>query len=224
MAFSLVKSAQGSSALATVTPAFGSATTAGNLIVLAFSSDDYNGTPDAGWTQSTGMEQQGFHGAYVWWRISAGETNYSYTIGSATNSAWCLAEFSGNDAVPYDISGGAIVNTSGTTQTTSTITPSTGNRLLVAMVGGSASGSQGATPWTSLWLNSFTRITDSASAGAGTNDLSGIAYRLVTGNGSTTFSSGATYPKASQQSRSGLIISFKEAAAAGDVFFGQVWL
>ena len=36
----------------------------------------------------------------------------------------------------------------------------------------------------------------------------------VTGDGSTTFSSGATFAHADQGSRSGLIISFKEAAAA----------
>ena len=88
----LVKSAKGSSALATTTASFASATTAGNLIVLAFASDDYNDSPGAGWTQSTGMKQQTFHGGYIWWRISTGETSFSYTIGSATNSSWIPAE------------------------------------------------------------------------------------------------------------------------------------
>jgi hypothetical protein len=44
------------------------------------------------------MEQQTFHGGYLWWKISTGETTApSYTIGSANSSVWVLAEFSGND-------------------------------------------------------------------------------------------------------------------------------
>src|SRR5687768_3451059 len=214
MAVALVKSAKGSSALATTTASFASATTAGNLIVLAFASDDYNGTPGAGWTQSTGMEQQTFHGGYVWWRISTGETSFQYTIGSATNSAWVIAEFSGVDATPYDVSNGQFVQTSSASYTTPSITPSTGNRLLVAMMGGSVGGSTDLSGYSwGSWLNSFTHIDSRGSNGGGTNDLVGIAYRTVTGDGSTGYSSGATATGV-LQSRSGLIISFKEASAS----------
>jgi hypothetical protein len=131
MAIALVKSAKGTSSVATTTAAFGSATTSGNLIVLAFSSDDYNGTPDTGWTQSSEMEQQTFHGGYVWWRISTGQTSFQYTIGSATVSSWVLMEFSGCDSAPYDTSQGVCVAAGGGTYTTDPITPSTGNRLQV---------------------------------------------------------------------------------------------
>src|SRR4029077_3049492 len=114
MAIALVKSAKGLSALATTAPSFGSATTSGNLIVLAFTSDAYNTTPDAGWTESTGMEQSANHGGYIWWRISAGETSFQYTIGGAFNTAWVLQEFSGAAASPYDISAGQFSNSSAT--------------------------------------------------------------------------------------------------------------
>lgn len=211
MAIALVKSAKGSSALATTTASFASATTAGNLIVLGFAADDYNGTPGAGWTQSTGMEQQTFHGGYIWWRISTGETNFQYVIGSATNSSWVIAEFSGVDASPYDVSNGQFVQSGGASAyTTPSITPSTGNRLLVAFMGASNNSNLSAQSW-GTWVNSFTAIDSIGSGGSGTNDLAGLAYRLVTGNGSTGYSGGATASQTTQ-SRSGLIISFKEAA------------
>jgi hypothetical protein len=140
MAIALVKSAKGTSTSATVSPAFSTAPANGNLIVLAFAADDYNGTPNTGWTQSTGMEQQTFHGSYIWWRISDGSNPPgSYTIGSATNSAWVLAEFSGVDATPFDISNGTFTqtNTGPTTQATPSIVPTTGNRVLCAAVNAS---------------------------------------------------------------------------------------
>src|SRR5687768_8147820 len=210
MAIALAKSAKGTSSLATTTVSFASATTAGNLIVLGFAADDYNGSPGAGWTQSTGMEQQTFHGGYLWWRISTGETSFQYTIGSATNSAWVIAEFSGVDATPYDISAGQFQQSSSTSYTTPSITPSTGNRVLVAFMGASGAGNLSGQTW-GTWLNSFTAIDSNGSGGGGTNDLAGLAYRLVAGNGSTSYSSGAT-GSVTTQSRSGLIISFKEAA------------
>ena len=138
MAIALVKSAKGTASTATVNPAFASATTAGNLVVLCFSGDDYNGTPDSGWTQSTGMEQQTYHGGYLWWRISTGETSFTYTIGSATTSAWVLLEFSGVDSSPYDVSVGQFAQSSSGSYTTGNLTPTAGDRVLVAAFGGSA--------------------------------------------------------------------------------------
>jgi hypothetical protein len=113
MALAFVKSAKGTSALATTSPAFATATTSGNLVVLGFASDDYNGTVSTGWTQSSEMEQQTFHGGYLWWCISTGQTTMpNYVIGSATSSSWVLAEFSGNDATPYDTSEGQFAQSS----------------------------------------------------------------------------------------------------------------
>src|SRR5687768_16735040 len=211
MAIALAKSAKGTSSLATTTVSFASPTTAGNMIVLAFAADDYNGSPGAGWNQSTGMEQQTFHGGYLWWRISTGETSFQYTIGSATNSAWVIVEFTGVDASsPFDVSHGQFQQSSTCNYTTPSITPSTGNRLLCAMMGGSQNANLSGQTWGS-WLNSFTGIDSIGSGGGGTNDLVGFAYRLVTGDGSTGYSSGATSTNI-LQSTSGLIISFKEAS------------
>jgi hypothetical protein len=216
MAIALVQSNSGTSASATVNPSFSVAPSNGNLVVLCFASDDYNGTPNTGWTQSSEMEQQVNHGGYIWWRISTGANPPgSYTIGSATNSAWIMMEFSGVDASPYDVSEGQSANFPGSANySTPSATPTSGNRLLVAMIGAGTSSGSMAGFTTSGWTNSFTKVTDSGSAGAGTNDAVSTAYRLVTANGSTAYSTTATW-SSGPQSSSGLIIAFKEAAAGG---------
>ena len=124
-------------------------------------------------------------------------------------------EFSGIDATPYDTSQGVFTNTSGGTYTTDPITPSVGERLLVAMLG--ASDDQNMSTFTvSGWTNSFTGVDSSGSGGGtGTNDLVGAAYRVVTGDGSTTFSTTGTYSDSGAQSRSALIISFEAATGGG---------
>jgi hypothetical protein len=185
------------------------------LIVGVIASDDYNGTPDSGWTQSAEMEQQFFHGAYLWWRISTGETNpTAYTIGSATNSAWQLLEFSGIDATPYDTSQGKGANDTGA-YTTDTITPSTGQRLLVAM-GGLSSGANDLSGYTATWSDSFTVVDHVGNATGSTKDWASTAYRVVTGDGTTGFTTTIT-PSGSGDSRTVLIISFKEAAGGSVV-------
>jgi hypothetical protein len=213
MAIALVQSNEGTSATATTTATFSVAPTSGNLVVLCFAADDYNGTPDTGWTQSTGMEQQGNNGGYIWWRISTGTNSFPYTIGSATNSAWVLAEFSGAHATPYDISSGQFANSGGSNYTTPSITPTSGARVLVAAITASNSGGDMSADMTT-WLSSFTHIRSSGPASAtGTRDAVGAAYLLVTANGSTAYSSGASYPY-TILSKDGLIISFKDAGGA----------
>jgi hypothetical protein len=223
MAIAFVKSNTGTSMLATTTASFSTAPTSGNLIVLGFASDDYNGSPNAGWTQSTGMEQQTFHGGYLWWRISDGSNSLQYTIGSANRSRWVLMEFSGVHATPYDISNGTFTQASGLTQATPSIVPTTGGRLLVAGWGWSLS--SGMAGMAGSVSNSFS--TPVISAGSEV-DAFWMAYRLVTGNGSTGYTTTATITSATTpQSRSGLIISFKEGAAAipgVKVWSGSAWV
>ena len=214
MAIALVQSKTGLGTAATTTTAFDTAPTSGNLVVLAFSADDYNASPDSGWTQSAEMEQQTFLGGYIWWRISDGGNSLPYTIGSATHSSWVLQEFSGVDATPYDISEGQFAQSSATSYTTANITPTTGDRVLVAAMGGS-SGALALNGAYTSWLNSFTAI---ANIGKSSTPATccGTAYRLVTGDGSTAFSSGATFPT-TVQARTGLIIAFKAGASVQNI-------
>lgn len=207
----LVQFKTGVGTTATVTCTFDAATTAGNRIVLGFASDDYNGTPGAGWLQETGCEQQTFHGGYVWHRLSAGETSFQYVIGSATNSAWVIAEFSEIDAAPYLTSNGQFVQSGASDPyTTPSITPPAGAVTLVAFMGASNTIDLSAQSW-GTWVNSFTPVGSKGSGGAGTNDLAGLAYRRITADGTTSYSSGATASVVTQ-SRSGIIIAFKEGS------------
>src|SRR5690349_25131044 len=86
-----VTSVTGTGTTSNPTANFGRTASAGELIVLVVSADDYNTTPPTGYTESTGCGQEGFLGHYLWWKIAAGgETSVQYTIGSAVPSAWCL--------------------------------------------------------------------------------------------------------------------------------------
>jgi hypothetical protein len=216
VAIALVQSAEGTSSLATTTAAFSVAPTSGNLIVLCFSASNINGTPDAGWTQSANMEQVGNNAGYIWWRASTGANSFPYTLAAADTSAWVLTEWSGVDAAPYDIAAGQVSTTGVASYTTPNLTPTAGNRLLLAAIGGSTAAADLSADFT-LPLNSFTYL-----RGAGTSNITGddqcvgVAYRLVAANGSTAYSTGLTYPSgAVLAGRTGLIISFKEAAAGG---------
>lgn len=216
MAASLVqsKAAAQNTGDATVDATWDTPATAGNLLLIIVGADDYAASPPTDFTQSTGCGQETFLGHYVWWKVAAGgETSATYTIGSAAPSCWITAEYSGLTASPYDTSDGTFIQSSSTTMTTPTITPTTGDRLLIASIGGSLSNTMNGM---GTWLNSFTERQDIwTTLGSGTRDNVGMADRSVTGDGSTGFSSGATYAQACQ-SRTGIIIAFKVAAGGTD--------
>lgn len=211
MALVQSKSAAQNTGLATVAATWDTAMTAGNVGIIIVGADDYAASPPVGWTQSTGCKQETFLGHYLWWKVATGgETSVNYTIGSASPSCWITAEISGLDPSPYDISNGAFLQTSATTYTTPAITPTSGDRYVIASMGGS---SGGGSMTLSTWLNSFTERQDvSTTLGSGTRDLVGYADNSATYNGSTAVSSGATY-SGTAQSRTGIIIAFKVAAA-----------
>jgi hypothetical protein len=187
---------------------FGWTAAAGNLLVCIVGGDDYVATPPTGYTQSTGCGQQTYLGHYLWWKVAAGgETGLTYVLGSAATSCWIAAEISGLDASPYDISNGQLDQSSGSTYTTPTITPTSGDRYLIASIGGT---SDAGSMTLGTWLNSFTERQDiSNTLGSGVRDVVGYADLSVTANGSTGYSSGATYSGQTSQARTGIIIAFK---------------
>lgn len=211
------KAAAQNTGLATVTVSWDTAATAGNLLLIVVGSDDYRtaGGLPSGFTQSTGCAQQTFLGHYLWWKVaSGGETSAQYTIGSASPSCWLTAEVSGVQASPYDTSNGQFAQSSGSTYTTPAITPTAGERFIVGSIGGS-----GVITFSGVdtWLNSFTEITDTfTTLGSGTRDCVGASSLSVTANGSTSYSTGATFSgAATPTARTGIAIAFKVAAAAG---------
>jgi hypothetical protein len=210
---SLTNSATGNSATATTVATFGFTATAGRLIVVCVGSDDYKTGDPSGYTLSTGCSQQTFLGHYVWWKIAAGgETSVSYTIGSASKSAWLVAEFDNIDATPYDTSNGQFATSSVNSYSTPTVTPSTGRRLSLASIGGS-SGTADFTAMTG-WTNSYTNIASSFHSGSATRDIVSLAYLVLTGDGSTGTSSAATY-NIFADSETGIIAVFKSATGGG---------
>ena len=209
MAATIVRSnsaAQNTNA-ATVSPTLGGTATAGNLLVLTVSADDYIsvGNRPTGYTFSTGMGQETYCGHYLFWKVAAGgETGTSYTIGSATRSAWIMAEISGLTATPYDISNGTLTQSSGATQATPTITPTAGDRYLIASFGGGNDTTFSVTSAT----NSFTERAD-VSTNANTFDNVSYYDSAVTATGSSTYTTTATYSISDVDARTALIIAFK---------------
>lgn len=207
-----VKSTEGTSALATVTASLGSASTSGNLLTLKVAADDYAASPPSGWTQSTGMKQETYHGGYFWWKISTGDTSVNYTIGSAANSSWVMEEYAGPfDGSPYDTSNGTLAISSAGSAATPNITPSAGDRLVLAALGSSNSSGDMSGDLTGF-TNGFTHTRSSGPASAtGTRDNIGGAYLDVTANGSTAYNTTGSFPF-TKQSHSAMIIAFKKAS------------
>lgn len=228
MTATLVRSAQWAqnTGLATVpasTAALGGTASAGNLLIASIGADDYitggssqNRTPPSGWTFVTNGQQESNLGHYLLFKVAAGtETGITYTIGSASPSCGWIAEWSGMTASPADGGAGQKVVASANSYTTPTLTPTAGDRLLIGTIGGSLStanfiGGMGS------WLSSFIEDQDAKTTFAsGTRDSVGGAWLTVTANGSTAYSTGATWDGGdTPQSRTGIIAAFKVAAAA----------
>jgi hypothetical protein len=218
VAITLVQSNSGgqNTATSTATASLTTPATAGNLLVAFVGSDAYAtaGAP-SGWTESTGCRQQTFLGSYVWWKVAAGgETGVTKALSPNGTYAWAIGEWSGTDPAPFDISAGQLAQSSAANYTTPSLTPTTGDRLLIAAMGGS----HGTTTFTDLttWVNSFTRIVVGISTIGGAHDIQGFGTITVTANGSTAYSSGATYAPSSPESRTGIILAFK-ASSSGTV-------
>lgn len=209
-------SASGSSALATVTATFGFTATAGRLLVVAVSADDYKTGDPSGYTLSTGAAQQAYLGHYVWWRIAAGgETSVQYSLGGAAPSAWVVAEYSNIEASgSLDVSGGQISTVSNNVYTTPAVTPSTGARFAIASM---AAMTATASTFTGMdtWLNSYVEDAESINNTGASREIVGLASLVLTGNGSSTTSGGATVPGISADCLSGIVLVFKAAAGGG---------
>jgi hypothetical protein len=215
VAIALVQSNSGgqNTAVATASMTLTTPATAGNLLIGFLGSDAYAtaGAP-TGWTESTGCRQHTFLGAYLWWMVAAGgETGLSKALAGSATYAWAIAEYSGVAASPYDISAGQFAQSSAASYTTPTVTPTAGDRLLIAEIGGS----HGTTTWQDLttWVNSFTRVAVGTSAITNAHDIIGFGSLLVTAGGATAYSSGATYVPTSPESRTGIAIAFKAASS-----------
>lgn len=217
MAISIAQSnsgTTGSSAPSSVNVTLPGSSAAGNTLVLAVSADAYFASPPTGWTLNANSKNETFLGQYIFTKVAAGgESSWSISTGSSVPMAWVVMEVAGAAASAFDIAAAQFVQSSGNSYTTPNLTPSAGQRLLVAAIGGSLS----STTLQSVagWTNSFTELADQwTSMASGTNDSLGVATRIVTADGSTAYSTGATWDGGvSPQARAAIILSLKANAA-----------
>ena len=200
--------ATGSSATATTTVSF-SAQTAGKLLLLSVSSDDYKTGDPSGWTLA--QSGQDFQGHYLWWKLSNGsETSVQYTIGSATASAYAAMVADNIDPTPFDANSTNHPH-GASSATTTAITPTAGSRyLVVASFGAMHAGASSVTAPASL-TNSFT-LQAAGTAGATVSEVAVLGYRTVDGGSSLSVDTSVWQTNAPQCSY-GLLAAFKVASA-----------
>ena len=201
-----------------IVTSLGSATTAGNSILLMVTSAGTLSTP-AGFTSRS--PQVNLLGQYLFDKlVASGNSTDTPTLtqGGAYNATWQIVEYSG-------ITG--FVTSSGSTtsfnelppNTTASITPTTGNRLLVAFA--SLLGSGSSTIFTAGdptdWTNSFTGEQSSYApytSGAGRDALAGgWASRQVTTAGATAYSTDYSWtPFAALPATTNIIAAYTHTA------------
>lgn len=206
----------GSSTTAATTVSF-SAQAAGTLLLLAYAGDDYytlsgsNRPESSGWTLAAG-QRTGFHGSALWYKIASGsETSVAYTIGSATKSVYLLTSATNIDgASTVDGTPAAQVqNTSTTSYTTPSGSTSAGRRLGVAILAACNGTTTLSAPGT--FTNSYVSVNTATVASTASQS---IGMATLTFDGGATTSSGATWPGATPESKSGIIAVFKVASSA----------
>jgi len=200
--------ATGSSATATTTVSF-SAQTAGKLLLLSVSSDDYKTGDPSGWTLA--QSGQDFQGHYLWWKLSNGsETSVQYTIGSATASAYAAMVADNIDPTPFDANSTNHPH-GASSATTTAITPTAGSRyLVVASFGAMHAGASSVTAPASL-TNSFT-LQAAGTAGATVSEVAVLGYKILDGGSSVGVDTSVWQTNAPQCSY-GLLAAFKVATA-----------
>lgn len=193
--FSLIQSNSGSSNAATTSAtSLGSATTAGNEILIFAQASATISTPAGFTSRSPQVNTQGF---YLFEKLTASgdaTDTPNLSIGGAANTTWVILEYSGISA--YDTSTGSNVGfgAGASPQATPSITPASGNRLVMAAVGVSTIPSGTFNPGDPTgWTNSFSSVLSVLQPGPGDSLALGVASRQVVGNGATTFSTAASY-------------------------------
>lgn len=221
MAISIVQSNSGSTGTgsATTIPAtLSSGTTAGNVLVLAMAADRYFPSPPTGWTLNANSKNETFLGQYVYTKTAtAGETSWNITHAQLTSVSWVVLEVTGVDAAAFDVAAAQFAQSSGNSYTTANLTPTAGERILVAALSGSSSATS--LPGVSGWTNSFTENAESwTTKVSGDNNNVGIATRVVVADGSTAYSTSTNWDGgATPQARAAVLLALKGGGNAQPV-------
>jgi hypothetical protein len=181
------------------------APSASSLVVVTIAGNVVINTP-SGWTLRA--SQVNDMGHYMWTRPGDGTTSsWAFTI--TGQGVWYVAEVENGS---YVSASGQNAVSPATTYTTTALTPSAGERVLIASIG---SLSNSGVRTVSNWLNSYTEESD-ACQNSSDRPMQGTASLPVTASGSTAYSTGATY-SANNGSRSALHGAFGTSSAGGAV-------
>jgi hypothetical protein len=187
-----------------------SPSTAGNVLVMTISADSYYPSPPVGWTQNANSVNMTFLGQYVYTKTAVGgEASWNVTSGSPASVSWVVLEVAGVALPVFDGAVAQFIESSGATYTTGNLTPTTGERLLVAAFGGSlnTTGIHGVGGWT----NSFTAVNQSwTTRPSGDNNNASIGVRRVVADGSTAYNTAVLWDDtATPQARASILLSLK---------------
>lgn len=213
--------ANGSASLVT---SLGSATTAGNTILIFANGAGTITTPSGFVSRSP---QVNYQGLYLFEKLVASGNSSdtpTLTMSGPYNATWQIVEYSGITA--FDVSSGNNSNYAGIfSWNTPSITPTTGARLLVAFIAASNNSNSGtfSAGDPQLWINSFTSqqsTTRTGTTGSGRDSMvGGWADRSgVTGNGSTTYSTGADITSSTGVYAPASIIASYKVSAGGNAY------
>lgn len=218
MTAAFVKQATGQSAATTttLTATFGSATTAGNLLVFAMAGDKNTGALTlAGWTQVYSLLSASVS-LYLAWKVSAGETSVApswATTSTAGNTAW-VGEYSDAGSGAWEV----VSSASNITDETNVNTKPTGTTSALTLAGlgialAAVDSSQSITT-VGAWGNSYaSRYSATALGGRGAIFVAELAE--AAGN---TANSSFTYTGTADQTSAAIAVFARAAAGASFPF------
>lgn len=187
------------------TPTLGATTQTGNTVYLIVAGNTTVTTP-TNWTLRT--SQVNFMGHYAYSRTGVALSSVSVSNASGQGT-WWLFEVNG----AYDTSTSANSSSPATTYSTPALTPASGTRSVFASIASTAD--SGSTVRTvSGWTSSFVEQIDLCQATADAPMQGGAVLADITANGTTSYSTSATYSAASA-GRSAIILSSASSAGGG---------
>lgn len=203
----LTQSASGPATTGSVTATLPGAPAAGNLLVLVAVSGAYRSADPPGWTLL--QDARTYHGLAVWVRVATGgETMATYSINGSVNSLWWIGEFGVPALDPIDVSASSASPNSAAAWTTAAVTPSSGRRGLIAIVGGSGTGNLAVSTWGAGWTPLVDVRTNPTS---GEQHSLGIAFQAVDGDGTTAFTATCQFlPAGSTAAKTSAVLSVRE--------------
>lgn len=184
----------------------GSATATGNAVVIIVAGNTIVNTPASFTSRSPQVNQMGH---YCFDRTGVAASSFALT-NSAGQGTWVILEIEGG---AYVTSSSANNTTGADTYTTPALTPTAGSRLIIASIGSTHAS---LTRTVSGWTNSFTELAD-VTWTANDRPMQGVATLEVAANGSTAYSTTATYSSTSP-GRSAIIAAYSFTSGGGSSF------